>query len=82
MEVSTLVWALVKLKQYTDAGELTVIMDHSAIKSVATTLKEGKQSNQLNNWALFLSRYADHMTIKHREGKSHKNADGLSRLPI
>ena len=81
LEVGALVWALAKLKQYTDAGELTVITDHSAIKSMATILKEGKWSNQLNNWALFLSRYADHMIIKHREGKSHKNADGLSRLP-
>ena len=42
LEVGALVWALVKLKQYTDAGELTIVMDYSAIKSVATILKEGK----------------------------------------
>ena len=81
LEVGALVWALSKLKQYTDAGELTVVMDHSAIKSMATALKEGKRSNRLNNWALFLSRYAGCMTIKHREGKSHRNVDGLSQLP-
>ena len=64
-----------------DTGELTVVTDHSVIKSMATALKEGKHSNHLNNWVLFLSRYAGRMMIRHREGKSHQNADGLSRLP-
>src|SRR5436309_12293251 len=71
LEVGALVWALSKLKQYMDAGELTIVTDHSVIKSVATALKKGKCSNHLNNWALFLSRYAGHMTIRHREGRPH-----------
>ena len=59
-----------------------VITDYLAIKSITNTLKEGKQSNWLNNWALFLSKYTDRMMIKYQEGRSHWNADGLSCLQV
>jgi hypothetical protein len=40
-----------------------------------------KRSVRLANWRLFLSKYQDRMEIKHRPGKTHTNADDLSRIP-
>ena len=80
LEVGALVWALKKLQAYVDGNDLTVYTDHAAIQGIFQSDGQGKRSNRLNNWALFLSKYRSNMTIIHRAGKVHKNADGLSRL--
>ena len=59
---------------------LTVYTNHKALKVVFKSTGSGKQSNRLNNWALFLSKYAKRMEIIHRSGKTHHNVDGLSCL--
>ena len=39
-----------------------------------------KKSTRPTNWRLFLAKYTTNMEIRHRFGKSHANADTLSRL--
>src|SRR5437667_9279869 len=80
LEVGTLVWALKKLQQYVDAGNLTIYTDYKVLKAVFKSTGPGKWSNRLNNWALFLSKYAKRMEIIHWSDRMHYNADGLSRL--
>src|SRR5205809_7400545 len=80
LEVGTLVWALGKLQQYVDVGNLTIYTDHEALKAVFKSIGPGKWSNRLNNWALFLSKYAKRMEIIHQSGKTYCNADRLSHL--
>ena len=80
LEVGALVWALMKLSQYFDDGEFTVITDHIALKSALQNKTSGRRSNRLNEWALYLSTFQPRMKIIHRARKSHGNADGLSRI--
>ena len=81
LETGALVWALQKLPQYFDGGKTTVWTDHSALKDVLSLASvHSKCSLRLANWRLFLSKFAPYMEIKHRPGKSHANADGLSRI--
>jgi len=61
-------------------GNLTVYTDHEVLKAVFKSMGPGKWSNRLNNWALFLSKYAKRMEIIHWSGRMHCNADGLSCL--
>ena len=77
LEVGALVWTLGKLQQYVDMGNLTIYTDHEALKAVFKSTGSGKRSNRLNNWALFLSKYAKRMEIIYQSGKTHCNADGL-----
>ena len=42
LEVGALVWALGKLQQYVDAGNLTVYTDHEALKAVFKSTGSGK----------------------------------------
>ena len=80
LEVAALVWALQKLRHYVDSGKTVVYTDHQAIQGIFRSPKDGRKSNRLNNWQLFLSQYSDQLDIQYRPGKSHGNADGLSRI--
>ena len=63
-----------------DAENLTIYTNYKALKAVFKSMGPGKWSNRLNNWALFLSKYAKRMEIIHWSGKTHHNADGLLHL--
>ena len=66
-------------------GNLTVYTDHEALKAVFKFMGPEKWSNRLNNWALFLSKYAKRIEIIHWLSKTHCNADGLlclKQVPI
>jgi hypothetical protein len=80
LETAALVWALTKLPQYFEDGPFTVVTDHSALKSALQTKTTGRRSARLNEWAMFLATYLPRMTIIHRPGKAHLNADDLLRL--
>lgn len=54
--------------------QFDIVTDHSALKYL-TTIKHG--GARLSRWALALQPFS--YTIRHREGASHSNADGLSR---
>ncbi|VDI13362.1 Hypothetical predicted protein [Mytilus galloprovincialis] len=56
--------------------EFIVRTDHS---SLTWLLHFKEPQGQLARWLEELSQY--HMTVKHRPGKRHQNADALSRLP-
>jgi hypothetical protein len=84
LETAALIWALQKLPQYTDHGNLVVHIGHNAIKQ---SFKDqgpikGRRSDRLINWRIFLAKFINRMEIIHRPGKEHKHADALSRLPI
>src|SRR3990167_260875 len=54
-----------------------IITDHKSLQY----LKTSKELNaKFARWNLFLEDY--NFTIEYKKGKLHKNADGLSRLPI
>lgn len=82
LETAALVWALQKLQQYTDQGQITVHCDHQAIIHAFKDQGpvKGKRSERLVNWRLYLARFAGRMEIVHKPGKEHRNADALSRL--
>ncbi|RMZ86659.1 hypothetical protein DV736_g6115, partial [Chaetothyriales sp. CBS 134916] len=82
LETGALVWALEKLPQYTDQEKLTIYCDHEAILASFkdNSPLKGRRSDRLNRWRLFLARYVNKAEIKHKPGKDHKNADGLSRI--
>jgi hypothetical protein len=84
LETAALIWALDKLPQYFDHGKFTVYTDHASIKQTFHDLgpAKGKRSARLTSWRLQLSKYADRMEVLHRAGRTHKNADALSRLPV
>lgn len=79
LECAALVWMLTKLPQYTD-GNFKVITDHAALIN-ALQGKSAGQSACLNHWALYLVGLLPRMTILHRKGLRHDNADALSRFP-
>ena len=42
LEVGALVWALEKLQQYVDIGNLTIYTDHKVLKAVFKSMDPGK----------------------------------------
>jgi hypothetical protein len=82
LETAALIWMLQKVPHFLDNGKITVYTDHKAIMDTFKDMGPvNKRSVRLANWRLFLSKYQDRMDIKHRPGKTHANADGLSRIP-
>ncbi|VDI27329.1 Hypothetical predicted protein [Mytilus galloprovincialis] len=63
-------------RHYLLGREFIVRTDHS---SLTWLLHFKEPQGQLARWLEELSQY--HMTVKHRPGKRHQNADALSRLP-
>ena len=59
-----------------------MITDHSALKSALQNKTTGRRSARLNEWSLYLSTFQPRLKIIYRVGRSHGNADGLSRIPI
>lgn len=84
LETLGLVWALHKLEHYIDNGKIHVLTDHTAIRDTCQTVGSGKPQGRyrLVNWKLNLAKWVDRITIQHRPGSKHVNADALSRLPI
>ena len=71
-----LVIAIEKYKHYIADKHFLVLTDHISLK----WLKSIKDANgRLGRWSLLLQPYD--FEIKHKSGKKHGNADGLSRRP-
>jgi hypothetical protein len=69
-----IIYALEKFHCYVAGTTFTVITDHAAL----VHLNECKSKNpKLARWAMRLASYD--FTVKHRAGRVHNNADGLSR---
>ncbi len=69
-----MVYACEKFHSYIAGAHFTLVTDHAAL----VTINESRTKNaKLARWAMRLANYD--FTIKHRAGRVHNNADGLSR---
>ncbi|GFW23847.1 retrovirus-related Pol polyprotein from transposon 297 [Trichonephila clavipes] len=76
-ECASIVCAIKRLHYYLDGNSFLVMTDHNQL----VWLNRNVSSNpRLMRWALALQPY--NFRIVHRSGKSHKNADSLSRSMI
>ncbi|MBW0504951.1 hypothetical protein O181_044666 [Austropuccinia psidii MF-1] len=76
MECLCLVWALEKLHYYVDGSVFEVITDCNAVKSL---LNMRTPNRHMFRWHIAIKEYRAKMTIVHKAGNIHKNADGLRR---
>ena len=74
-EMLACVWAIKSLHHHLFGVPFTVVTDHQPLTYL---LKAQNLQGKHARWALMLSAYM--VTIKHRPGKRHQNADCLSRL--
>ncbi|MBW0561860.1 hypothetical protein O181_101575 [Austropuccinia psidii MF-1] len=79
MESLFLVWALEKLHYYLDGTAFDVITDFNAVKS---PLNMKPPNRHMLIWQIAIQEYRGNMTIVHKSGNTHKNADGLSRWAV
>ncbi|MBW0590796.1 hypothetical protein O181_130511 [Austropuccinia psidii MF-1] len=78
MECLWFVWALEKLHYYLDGSVFEVITDCNAVKS----LNMKTPNRHMLRWQIAIQEYRGNMTIVHKAGNIHKNADGLSRWAL
>ncbi|MBW0468760.1 hypothetical protein O181_008475 [Austropuccinia psidii MF-1] len=76
MECLCLVLALAKLHYHLDSSGFDVITDFNAMKSL---INMKPPNRHMLRWQIAIQEYSGNMTIFHKTGKIHKNADGLSR---
>ncbi|MBW0493856.1 hypothetical protein O181_033571 [Austropuccinia psidii MF-1] len=74
-----LVWALEKLHHYLEGAIFEVYTEFTALKSL---LNMKTTNRHMLRWQIAIQEYRCNMTIIYKEGKSHTNADGLSRWPL
>ncbi|MBW0541318.1 hypothetical protein O181_081033 [Austropuccinia psidii MF-1] len=79
MECICLVWALEKLNYFLEGCVFEVITDCAAVKSL---LNMKTPNRHMLRWQIAIQEYRGNMTIAHKDGNIHKNADGLSRWPL
>lgn len=73
------VWALKKLHYYLDGSTFELSTDWSAVKSL---LGLKTPNRHMFRWQLAFQEYRGRITISHRPGLKHQNADCLSRHPM
>ncbi|MBW0565824.1 hypothetical protein O181_105539 [Austropuccinia psidii MF-1] len=78
-EFLCLVWALEKLHYYLEGAVFKVYTDCTALKFL---LNMKTTNRHMLRWQIAIQEYRGNMTIIYKEGKSHTNADGLSRWPL
>ncbi|MBW0504467.1 hypothetical protein O181_044182 [Austropuccinia psidii MF-1] len=79
MECLCLVWALEKSDYYLDGSVFEMITDCNALKSLLNMKTPNKD---MLRWHIEIQEYRGNMTIAHKAGNIHKNADGLSRWAL
>ena len=76
-------WAVVAsvrhFRHYLRGQEFDVITDHRPLLSFNKIPIQDEASGRRARWVIELSAYT--FTIMHRQGRSHQNADAMSRLP-
>ena len=75
-ELLAVVYFLKYFRHYLYGQQVTVRTDHSALRWL---LDFKDPEGQLARWLEVITQYQ--LTIEHRPGRSHSNADGLSRRP-
>ncbi|MBW0490931.1 hypothetical protein O181_030646 [Austropuccinia psidii MF-1] len=79
MECLFLVCSLEKLYYYLDGSAFEVITDSNAVKSL---LKMKTPNRHRLRWQIAIEEYRGNITIVHKAGNIHKNADGLRRWAL
>lgn len=79
LEMAAVVWAILKFQRYLDGSLFTVVTDHQSILSVTGSSSNTIYSSRVDKWRMLLAPYLGQMTLVHRAGRIHRNADGLSR---
>ncbi|MBW0547195.1 hypothetical protein O181_086910 [Austropuccinia psidii MF-1] len=79
MECLHLAWALEKLNYFLEGCVFEVITDCTAVNSL---LNMKTPNRHMLRWQIAIQEYRGNMTIFHKDGNIHKNADGLSRWPL
>ncbi|MBW0569086.1 hypothetical protein O181_108801 [Austropuccinia psidii MF-1] len=79
MECLCLVWALEKLNYLLEGCVFEVITDFTAVKLL---LNMKTPNRHMIRWHIAIQEYRGNMTIAHKDGNIHKNADRLSRWPL
>ncbi|MBW0524896.1 hypothetical protein O181_064611 [Austropuccinia psidii MF-1] len=78
-ECLCLVWALEKLHYYLEGAAFKVYTDCTALKYL---LNMKTTNRHMLRWQIAIQEYRGNTTIIYKEGKSHTNADGLSRWTL
>ncbi|XP_075141564.1 uncharacterized protein LOC142217269 [Leptodactylus fuscus] len=73
-ECLAIVWALQHLQPYLYGRHFTVVTDHNPLTWIK---RVAGQNGRLLRWSLVLQQY--NYDIRHKPGRAHGNADGLSR---
>ncbi|MBW0547677.1 hypothetical protein O181_087392 [Austropuccinia psidii MF-1] len=79
MECLCFLWEHGKLHYYLDGCVFEVITHCNAMKSL---LKMKTPNRHMLRWQISIQEYRGNMTIVHKEGNIHKNADGPSRWEL
>ena len=76
-ELLAVVFGVKTFSFYLYGTRFTVFTDHAPLRSLMTN---PNLTGQFARWALMLQSYD--FSIRHRPGKTHQNADALSRFPL
>lgn len=79
LEMAAMVWAILKFQRYLDGSVFTVVTDHQSLLTITGSSSNTLYSARVDKWRMLLSLYLGQMSLVHRAGKIHGNADGLSR---
>ena len=79
LEMAAMVWAILKFQRYLDGSIFTVVTNHQSLLSVTGSSSTTLYSARVDKWRMLLAPYSGQMTLVHRAGRIHGNADGLSR---
>ncbi|MBW0589272.1 hypothetical protein O181_128987 [Austropuccinia psidii MF-1] len=79
MECLCLVWTLEKLNYFLEECVFDGITDFTAVKALSNMKTPNRH---MPRWQISIQEYRGNLTIVHKDGNIHKNADGLSKLPL
>ncbi|MBW0464951.1 hypothetical protein O181_004666 [Austropuccinia psidii MF-1] len=79
IECLCLVWALEKLNYFLEGCSFEVITDFTSVRSLLNMKTPNRHMIKLK---ITIQEYKLNMTIVHKDGNIHKNADGLRRWPL
>ncbi|MBW0512528.1 hypothetical protein O181_052243 [Austropuccinia psidii MF-1] len=72
-------WALEKLNYFLEGCVFEAIKDCTTFKSI---LNMKTPNRHILRWQISVQEYRGNMTIVHKDGYIHKNADGMRRWPL
>ena len=83
LKTAGLVWALKQFEEILDGQKVLIFTDHSALVWLFEAVhSKARQNQRLLLWSLYLQQWKAKATLKHRPGRTHLNADVLSRFPV